>query len=78
MCVIYNYFSITLTKILNKIETVSTDIQESIFGQINLFSFLNVDSNIKMQIYMVLVILDKQKIKGLESSSALGLVLLIL
>ena len=58
MCVIYIYFSITLTKILNKIETVSTAIQESIFGQIKFFSFLNVDnlsvfdSNIKMQIYM--------------------------
>jgi hypothetical protein len=63
MCVIYNYFSITLTKILNTIETVSTTIQESIFGQIKFFSFLNVenisvfDSNIKMQIYMFLVIL---------------------
>ena len=39
MCVIYNYFSITLTKILNKIETVSAAIQESIFGQIKFFPF---------------------------------------
>jgi hypothetical protein len=39
MCVIYIYFSITLTKILNKIETVYTAIQESIFGQIKFFPF---------------------------------------
>ena len=68
MCVIYKYFSITLTKILNKIEIVSTAIQESIFGQIKFFYFLNVDnlsvfdSNIKMQIYMFLVILVMNKI----------------
>jgi hypothetical protein len=48
-------------KYKNWIETVSTTIQESIFGQIKFFSFLNVDnlsvfdSNIKMQIYMFLV-----------------------
>jgi hypothetical protein len=39
MCVTYNYFSITLTKILITIETASTAIQESIFGQIKLMQW---------------------------------------
>jgi hypothetical protein len=54
--------------LLNTIETVSTAIRESIFGQIIIFFFLNVDnlsvfdSNIKIQFYMFLVILVMNKI----------------